>query len=153
VGTLQIEMDVRLSNIATDFLIDSAQRMSKSQFIALGMKEAETFFKGNWSYKDVCQNARLTCQRLKEVQTKKAMTTAYDSLRAMKKLKTKLNYKKFVEAYAEFGKGFIRNRFTFKSILHLTRKAKDTARQPAVKLNFKIQGTALPPYEKELPIY
>jgi len=153
VGTLQIEMDVRLSNIATDSLIDTAQKMSKNQFVALGMKEAEIFFKGDWSYKDVCQRARLTCQRLKEVQTKKAMITAYDSLRAMKKYKAKLNYKKFVEAYAEFGKGFIRNRFTFKTILHLTRKAKDTARQPAVKLNFKIQGTALPPYEKELPIY
>jgi hypothetical protein len=153
IGTLQIEMDVRFSNIATDSLIDTAQKMSKNQFVALGMKEAETFFKGNWSYKDVCQRARLTCQRLKEVQTKKAMITAYDSLRAMKKHKAKLNYKKFVEAYAEFGKGFIRNRFTFKTILHLTRKAKDTARQPAVKLNFKIKGTALPPYEKELPIY
>ena len=104
-------------------------------------------------YKDICKNARLTCQRKKTMQTKQAMQTAYNGLKKMKYHKDKLDYANFVKAYADFGRGFIKNRFTFKTILHLTRKARDNANKPAVMINFKISGTSLPPYKKHFPDY
>ncbi|MDC0255872.1 hypothetical protein OAK75_13305 [Bacteriovoracales bacterium] len=152
-GTIQIELDVRISDLATDVLMETAHKMSKNQFVELGMKDATQFFAGDWEYKDICKNARLTCQRKKTMQTKQAMQTAYNGLKKMKYHKDKLDYANFVKAYADFGRGFIKNRFTFKTILHLTRKARDTAKDPAVMINFKISGTSLPPYKKDLPIY
>ena len=152
-GTIQIEMDVRISDLATDVLIEAAHKMSKNQFVELGMKDAKEFFAGDWEYKDICKNARLTCQRKKTMQTKQAMQTAYNGLKKMKYHKDKLDYANFVKAYADFGRGFIKNRFTFKTILHLTRKARDNANKPAVMINFKISGTSLPPYKKDFPVY
>ncbi|MDC0254855.1 hypothetical protein OAK75_08150 [Bacteriovoracales bacterium] len=152
-GTIQIEMDVRISDLATNTLIRTAQKMSKAQFIKLGMKDTEEFFSVEWKYKDVCKHARLTCKAKKEIQTRAAMKMAYKALREMKIHKDNLDYHNFVKSYASFGKGFIKNRFSFKTILNLTRSAKDSAKNPAVMINFKISGTALPPYKKDIPIY
>ena len=152
-GTIQIEMDVRFSDLATDVLMQTAQKMSKNKFVELGMKEANKLFAGDWEYRDICTNTRLICETKKKYQTKEAMKRAYKALKEMKSYKEKLDYANFVKAYADFGEGLIKNRFTFKTILHLTRKAKDTKKDPAVMINFKISGTSLPPYKRDIPVY
>ncbi len=153
-GTIQIELDLRISNLATDHLMNMAQKLSKNQFVNLGMTDAKQFFDGDWKYLDVCMNRRLTCQKKKTTQTKQAMEKAYNGLREMYQHKNKLDYKSFVKSFAKFGEGLIKNRFTFKTILFLTKDVKgDSAKSPATMMNLKISGTSLVPIKKDIAIY
>jgi len=49
------------------------------------------------------------------------MKTAYKALQEMSKFRSDMNFKAFVQAYADFGKGFIENRFTMKTFLRMLR--------------------------------
>ena len=82
------------------------------------------------------------------------MEKAYNGLREMYQHKNKLDYKSFVKSFAKFGEGLIKNRFTFKTILFLTKDVKgDSAKSPATMMNLKISGTSLVPIKKDIAIY
>jgi len=89
------------------------------------------------------------------------------ALKEMQKMKLELDYSKFVKAYAEFGKGFIENRFTLKTFLRVLKydKVGRDDRRDVVKfitdkkgnktkipfeVIFSMEGTNLKPFKRVL---
>jgi hypothetical protein len=174
VGDLAIEVDVALSNVATDELINVAQRYGRNVLTNEAVNYMEGFFKNVTDAKrEIC--TRYKTRLLKECifttrrQIKSAMKTAFNALIKMKKHRDDVDYKKFVQAYADFGKGLIENRFTLKTFLRMLRfdynpnatgKTKFAKEKFILvdgkrihvpyKVNIKIKGTHIAPVEKVL---
>jgi hypothetical protein len=155
IGTVQLELDVRLSNYAVDELMKIAEKKKEEFFIKEGSKVVNDYFKTDPNAKEACSiQIKKPCRGYKLLETKKYMKKAFKALKKMSQLKKENDYKKFVRVFADFGRGFIRNRFTLKTILHMTKTApKGPKGVKAVAVNLSIQGTGISPYEKELPIY
>lgn len=136
--SLNVEIGISLSNLATDELMNIAEKMDEKSLVY----EADTYLDGfvneykkdldqdNFSVakKELCVGgAGPSARILKECifttrhQTKSAMKKAYNALKRMKRSKTDGNYQEFVSAYADFGSGFIKNRFTMKTFLRMLR--------------------------------
>jgi hypothetical protein len=174
VGSLKIELDVMLSNVATDELIKVAQKYGQAVLVKESLDYLEGFFANVKDAKaEICE--RYKTRILKECifttkrQTKSAMKTAYKALMTMQKHKKDVNYKDFVQSYADFGQGFIENRFTLKTFLRMLRyefnpKAQGKAKWAKEKfvrfdgkrthvpyeVKIKIQGTHIAPFQKVL---
>ncbi|RLA64774.1 MAG: hypothetical protein DRQ88_06740 [Epsilonproteobacteria bacterium] len=174
VGSLEIDLDVALSNVATDELIKVAEKYGESTLTKEALSYLDGFFANVKDAKaEIC--TRHKTRILKECifttkrQTKSAMKMAYRALIKMKKHRSDVNYKEFVQAYADFGQGFIENRFTLKTFLRMLRyefnpraqgKAK-YAKEKTITLDrkrmrvpyeikIKIQGTHIAPFNKTL---
>lgn len=136
--SFNVEVDIALSNIATDELMNIAEKYDEKTFV----NEAESYLDGfvntyknemdkddySTAKKELCiggagHKARVLaeCIFTTRNQTKSAMKTAYNALIKMKQFKANGDYKHFVSAYADFGKGFIENRFTMKTFLRMLR--------------------------------
>ena len=153
-GTIQIELDVRLSNYSVDFLMALALKKKEKPFLALGEKVVRNYFKNDSNPKEACRiQLKRPCREFKLLETKKYLKKAYASLVKMSLLKKESNYKSFVKSFANFGEGFIRNRFTLRTILKLANDSPlGPKKQKSVVVNFAIQGSKIRPYEKELQI-
>ncbi|TDJ09156.1 MAG: hypothetical protein E2O68_00715 [Deltaproteobacteria bacterium] len=174
VGSLEIDLDIALSNVATDELIKVAEKYGENVLANEAVSYVEGFFAGVKDAKqEICTRHKTRilkeCIYTTKRQTKAAMKMAYRALIKMKKHRSDINYKEFVQAYADFGQGFIENRFTLKTFLRMLRyefnpraqgKAK-WAKEKFIRLGrkrmrvpyevkIKIQGTHIAPFNKVL---
>jgi hypothetical protein len=177
IGTLEIDLDVTLSNVATDELMKLANQYPESVFVDAAEDYVEGFFKGVKDAKEeICESYRVRilqeCIYTTKRQTASAMKTALSALKEMSKLRTDMNFKAFVKAYADFGKGFVENRFSMKTFLRMLRSefnpgAQGEAKYGAEKrvtvdgqsikipyeITLSIRGTNLAPYKQVLYTY
>lgn len=129
VGDFQVEVDLKLSNYATDELIKVAEKMGEKGLVNEAVAYLEGFFANVKDVKDeICIGGAgpkfrmlRECKFTTKNQVKSAMKTAYRALMKLKKFRDKQNYKGFVQAYADFGKGFINSRFSMKTFLRMLR--------------------------------
>jgi hypothetical protein len=129
IGDFQVEVDLKLSNYATDELIKVAEKMGERGLVNEAVAYLEGFFSNVKDVKDeICIGGAgpkfrmlRECKFTTKNQVKSAMKTAYRALMKLKKFRDKQNYKGFVQAYADFGKGFINSRFSMKTFLRMLR--------------------------------
>lgn len=126
IGTLEIDLDVTLSNVATDELMKLAKQFPEDVFVKESQDYVDGFFKGVTDAKEeICESYKVRilqeCIFTTKRQSAAAMKTAYKALQDMSKFRTDMNFKGFVQAYADFGRGFIENRFTMKTFLRMLR--------------------------------
>lgn len=129
IGSLKIEVDITLSDLATDELIRYAMKTPIPEATKEATDYLEAYFANVEDAKEeVCKDVGISifkdCYNYLKKQTIKSMETALSALKEMKRLKLELDYSKFVKAYAEFGKGFIENRFTLKTFLRVLKYEK-----------------------------
>jgi hypothetical protein len=124
--SLEIELNLSLSNYATDELMKIAEIYPEETFINNSLDYIDGFFQGVADAKaEICEAYRMRilqeCIFTTKRQTKSAMKSAIAALKEMKKSRLDMDFKNFVKSYAEFGKGFIENRFTMKTFLRMMR--------------------------------
>ncbi len=138
--TFKIEIDLSLSNKATDELMNIAKIHGEKKLVEEATIYLDTFVKEYRQDKYIDEKGYSIAKReicvgggghkvriLKECvfttrnKIKKAMKKAYKGLMKMAKSKGNSDYKEFVKGYADFGKGFIENKFTMKTFLRLLR--------------------------------
>jgi len=178
IGSLKIEVDVTLSDLATDEMIKHARDTTEGQFVA----EATDYLKGFFANvkdakQEICRNYKTRilkeCIFTTKRQTVSAMKKAYKALNEMWRHRKEQNFKNFVQAYASFGEGFIENRFTLKTMLRVLRfKKKASGPQKGQRrvdkyvkdkkgrrtrvpfeVTFQIQGTNVGPFKQLLYSY
>ncbi|RLA62767.1 MAG: hypothetical protein DRQ88_01850 [Epsilonproteobacteria bacterium] len=178
IGSLKIEMDITLSDLATDEMIRHARNTTEGQFVS----EATDYLKGFFANvkdakEEICRNAKMRilkeCIYTTKRQTISAMKKAYKALNSMWRHRKEQNFKNFVEAYASFGEGFIENRFTLKTMLRVLKYRKKTTgsqkgqrrvdkyvkdkkgRRTKIpfQVTFQIQGSNLAPFKQLLYTY
>ncbi len=172
IGSLKIEMDINLSDLATDELIKFALDTPKDTAIKEATDYLEGFFANVEDAKqEVCEDVGIPifkdCLDYLKKQTIKGMDLALNSLKEMYHLRNQFNYSKFVKTYAEFGKGFIENRFTLKTFLRVLKFEKpgpdDRRDKPKLisdkkgnkikvpfEILFSMEGTNIKPFKKVL---
>jgi hypothetical protein len=177
IGTLEVDLDVTLSNVATDELMKLAKQFPEDVFVKEAQDYVDGFFKGVKDAKEeICESYRVRvlqeCIFTTKRQSAAAMKTAFKALQDMSKFRSDMNFKAFVQAYADFGKGFIENRFTMKTFLRMLRNefnpgATGEAKFGKEKLTMvdgkmskipyeivlSIKGTNLAPYKQVLYTY
>lgn len=178
IGDLKIELDVTLSDLATDEMIRHARDVTEGQFVSEATEYLEGFFANVKDAKEeICRNARFRvlkeCIFTTKRQTVSAMKKAYKALNKMWRHRKETDFKKFVQAYAAFGEGFIENRFTLKTMLRVLRYKKKASgpqkgqrrvdkyvkdkkgRRTRVpfEVTFQIQGSNLAPFKQLLYSY
>jgi len=177
IGTLEIDLDVTLSNVATDELMKLAQQYDRGVFVKEAEDYVEGFFKGVKDAKEeICESYKVRvlqeCIFTTKRQSASAMATAHDALLRMVKLRADMDFKGLVKAYADFGKGFIENRFTMKTFLRMLRNEFNPGAQGEGKFGaekfvtvdgqkikvpyeiiLSIKGTNLAPYKQVLHTY
>ena len=178
IGSLKIELDITLSDLATDEMIRHARDATERQFVAEATDYLEGFFANVKDVKnEICRNARFRvlkeCIYTTKRQTVSAMKKAYKALNAMWRHRKEQNFKNFVKSYASFGEGFIENRFTLKTMLRVLRFNKKASgpqkgqrrvdkyvkdkkgRRTRVpfEVTFQIQGSNLAPFKQLLYSY
>ncbi len=172
IGSLKIEVDITLSDLATDELIRYAMKTPLPDATKEATDYLEGYFKNVEDAKEeVCKDVGISifqdCYNYLKKQTIKSMETALSALKEMRKMKLELDYSKFVKAYAEFGKGFIENRFTLKTFLRILKydKPGPEGRRDVVKIItdkkgnktripfeviFSMEGTNIKPFKRVL---
>jgi hypothetical protein len=178
IGSLKIEMDVTLSDLATDEMIRHARDVTEGQFVAEATDYLQGFFNNVKDAKnEICRNAKMRvlkeCIYTTKRQTVSAMKKAYKALNEMWRHRKEQNFKNFVQSYAAFGEGFIENRFTLKTMLRILRFNKKASgpqegqrrvdkyvkdkrgRKTRVpfEVTFQIQGSNLAPFKQLLYSY
>ncbi|MFI5389817.1 MAG: hypothetical protein ACHQYQ_00540 [Bacteriovoracales bacterium] len=172
IGSLKIELDVTLSDLATDELIKYAMTTP----LEIATKEATDYLEGYFANvkdanEEVCKDVGISifkaCYDYLKDKTIKGMKIALEALKEMGRTRLELNYEKFVKSYAEFGKGFIENRFTLKTFLRILKYDKpgpdDRRDQPKLTTDkkgnklkvpfeviFSMEGTNIKPFKKVL---
>jgi hypothetical protein len=172
IGSLKIEVDITLSDLATNELIRYAMKTP----IPDATKEATDYLEGYFANvedakQEVCEDVGISifkdCYNYLKKQTIKSMEIALSALKEMQRFKLELDYTKFVKAYAEFGKGFIENRFTLKTFLRVLKydRPGPEDRRDVVKMItdkngnkikipfeviFSMEGTNIKPFKKVL---
>jgi hypothetical protein len=151
--SFKVEVDLSLSNKATDELMNIAKLHGEKNLVNEAVIYLESFvneykkdkYKDKKGYslakREICiGGAGHKMRILKECvfttknQTKKAMKIAYKALMKMSKYRLHGDYKEFVKAYADFGSGLIENRFTMKTFLRLLRyKCRSSSYQALIK--------------------
>lgn len=126
IGSLEMELSLTLSNYATDELMKLVETYPEEALVNESVEYIDGFFKGVTDAKqEICESYRVRildeCIFTTKRQTKSAMKSAISALREMKKYRMDMDFKNFVKAYADFGKGFIENRFTMKTFLRMLR--------------------------------
>lgn len=127
IGSLELELNLSISNYATDELMKLAETYSEDILINESLEYIDGFFKGVPDAKqEICEAYKVRilneCIFTTKRQTKSAMKSAISALKEMKKYRMDMDFKNFVKAYADFGAGFIENRFTMKTFLRMLRK-------------------------------
>lgn len=175
IGSLKIEVDITLSDLATDELIRYAVKTPVPE----ATKEATDYLEGYFANvedakEEVCKDVGISifrdCYNYLKKQTGKSMEAALSALKEMQKFRLEMDYSKFVKAYAEFGKGFIENRFTLKTFLRILKydKPGPDDRRDVIKLIsdkkgnkiripfeviFSMEGTGIKPFKRVLYTY
>lgn len=175
IGSLKIELDLLLSDMATDELMDFAQKTTEPDFSKEAINYLEGFFKNvadaaEETCKDMGLEYKIRCLPTLKNETNAGMKEAYKALRQMSLEKGNQNYDKFTRAFADFGKAMSTNRFTLKTILRMIKfeKAEQTdgefVRPPdklrktksgriikiPFEMHFSMEGTNLAPYKRIL---
>lgn len=175
IGSLKIEVDLLLSDMATDELMNMAQKTSEQDFSKEAINYLEGFFKNvgdaaEETCKDMGLEYKISCQPLLRKQTNDGMKEAYRALRVMHAEKENQNYDNFVKAFADFGQAMSTNRFSLKTILRMVKFEKveqtegEFVRPPdkvrkaksgriikiPFEIHFSMEGTNLAPYKRIL---
>jgi hypothetical protein len=127
IGSLELELDLSLSNYATDEFMKLVEKYPEDVLVNESTEYIDGFFKGVSDAKqEICESYRVRildeCIFTTRRQTTSAMKSAISALKEMKKFRMDMDFKNFVKAYADFGKGFIENRFTMKTFLRMLRQ-------------------------------
>jgi hypothetical protein len=175
IGSLKIELDLLLSDMATDELMNFAQKTSEAEFAKEAINYLEGFFKNvgdaaEETCKDMGLEYKISCLPLLKKQTEGGMKKAYIALRQMYQERANQNYDKFTQAFADFGQGMATNRFSLKTILRMIKfekvdqtegefvrppdKVRTTKSGRTIKIpfemHFSMEGTNLTPYKRIL---
>ncbi len=121
-GSVNLELDVLLSNKATDELMNIAGKFSQKDLEYEVTQYVKGFFKNVTDAADEVRcKIKLGCESRTLEKSLKGIRKIHQSLLNMKKFKSDKDYKSFVSSYSEFGRAFLKNRFIFKTVLRLLR--------------------------------
>lgn len=175
IGSLKLELDLLISDMATDELMEYATKTPSAEFTKEAMDYLEAFFvKVKDSAEETCKDMGLvltvSCLPSLRGETSSAMKKAHIALLKMSQERAALNYDKFVQAFADFGEAMATNRFTLKTILRMLKfqkveqtegefvrppdKLRKTKSGKIIKIPFEmyfsLEGTNLAPYRRVL---
>ncbi len=175
IGSLKIELDLLLSDMATDELMDYALKVPKEKFTKEATDYLNAFFeKVPDAKEESCEDRgiklAIACVSSLKSETENGMGIAWKYLREMAEEKKNANFEKFVQSFAKFGEAMASNRFTLKTILRLVKydniyspegefirpseKMRKTKSGKMIRIpyemHFSMEGTNLAPYKRIL---
>lgn len=174
VGDLEILLDVSLSNVALDVLMNLPDEYPENVLVNQANDNLTEFFRnkvdGNYEICEYYGEKDLNkCIFISKKRTFAAMTGAYKALKEMKQKRNERNYEEFLRAFGEFGKTFAENRFSLVTFLRFighnfqaTLQGEEKFRDERIitvdgrpslapfEIKIQIQGPNINPYTKVL---
>lgn len=162
IANLELSLDLALSNIAIEVLMNLPNEYPENVLVNEANEYVMDFFKNSTNAdQEICEDygakAMSQCMFLAKTKTLQGMTTAYRALQKMKINSKEKNYSEFNKSFAEFGRGFIENRFTLVTFLklvksHLIPDSSDLGKFTKERMVMDEEKLIKPPFEIRIQI-
>ncbi len=152
VGTNMLSLAVDITDAQTDILLDTVKHQAKRDFEAVTEKHLESYF-ASGDREKLCESASSSASSSRSeaadaqasecVDQFKRESAAgademYKALVEMNEVRLPRQPEAFTAAFAKFGRGMMRNQFTFQAALQIA--------GPGSPLDYKVQGTTFANY-------